>query len=209
MSTFLVLLMFGFLILSLTHICKLNRKIDKLTFLATRDPLTGLLNRRGGSEILEHHHTFLVRSKSAKNNFAVLNLDLNRFKGINDKYGHETGDLVLKFFGEILTKKLRGHEHDIIVRAGGDEFLVILPGATLDQAKTVKQKIKNLLHEEPFKGNGLTLILYSSIGIAMAMTEEGEILPLGEILKLADVDMYIDKDIEHKTGSLMSERRAL
>lgn len=185
---------------ALARINFLERKIDELKEenkhlerLSTRDPLTGLLNRRGGEEVLAHHYSILSRDNCEKNNFAVLNLDLDRFKGINDTYGHEIGDKVLKFFGKILYKNLRGRDHDAVIRNGGDEFTIILPDCTYEHAKIVKQKIKIALEEEHFKEGNIALSLRTSIGIAMARMVDGEILLLNEIIRNADANMYQDK----------------
>ncbi len=215
MSTLLFLIILSLLILAIVYISRqkskireLNGKIMELNKLSVRDPLTGLFNRRGGSEMLEHHHALLVRHRNPLNNFAVLTLDLNRFKGINDKYGHEVGDKVLIFFSDMLTQELRGHEHDIVVRSGGDEFLVILPECTLEQAMTVKQKIKINLIQNEFEANNFKLHLSTSVGISMAMTDNGDILQLSEVLELSDSSMYADKKLDAKGDSLGPDRRA-
>ena len=182
------------------HIGLLEKRIDELEEankhlerLSTHDPLTGLLNRRGGEEVLNHHYSILARDNCEKNNFAVLNLDLDRFKPINDKFGHEVGDQVLKFFGKILHKSLRVHGHDAVVRNGGDEFTIILPGCTHDGAINVKQKIKCALADEHFKNGEVALSLRTSIGVAMARRQDGEVLLLDELLRNADASMYKDK----------------
>lgn len=90
--------------------------------MATRDPLTGLSNRRLGEERLASE---VARSERHGHPLSVPLLDLNRFKGINDRYGHAAGDSVLKRFAERLNKVIRAS--DLAVRLGGDEFLVILP----------------------------------------------------------------------------------
>lgn len=173
----------------------LERRIKYLERLSTHDPLTGLLNRRGMDEALAHRFSILSRDKCAKNNFAVLNLDLDRFKGINDTYGHLVGDEVIKFFATTLSVLLRD-DYDVIVRLGGDEFIVILPECNLKQAQYVKEKIKGTLIGNPFITDGITLSLRTSIGIATALTpEDYEIRPFKKILALADKAMYEDKEL--------------
>lgn len=198
MEAFLLYIFCGmFLIVVFFKFRKLEKKVLHLDSLSTHDELTGLLNLRGGNQIMEHHHSGLMRDPCERNNFAVLNLDLNRFKGINDKYGHKTGDQVLKFFGEILTKNLNRGQ-DVVIRVGGDEFVVFLPECSLLQAEAVKAKIKNALLAEPFESNGLKLSLRTSVGIATALTENGGVLSLDQVHRVADNAMYADKEIEHR-----------
>lgn len=161
----------------------LEQQVKKLKLLVARDPLTGLLNRRGMDEAL-----------GGISNFAILNLDLDRFRGINNTYGHQIGDEAIKFFAEILVETLR-RDHDIIVRVGGDEFIVILPECDLDRAEYVKSKIKNALVAKPFVVDGLTLSLRTSIGIATAIDPKNpKVRTLETILTLADKAMYEDKE---------------
>ncbi len=170
------------------------KRIKELELLVTHDPLTGLLNRRGMEESLAHHFSILSRDTCQKNNFAVLNLDLDRFKGINDTYGHFIGDEVIKYFGVTLTNLLRD-DYDVVVRLGGDEFIVILPESNHAQAEHVKRKIKATLATNPFNADGITLSLRTSIGIATALTpDDFEVRPFKKILEEADRDMYADKE---------------
>lgn len=171
----------------------LEKQNKALELLATHDPLTGLLNRRGMDEALAHHFSILSRNKCEKNNFAVLNLDLDRFKGINDTYGHQIGDEVIKYFAKTLTDLLRD-DYDIVAHISGDEFIIILPKSNLEQANIVKDTIKNVLVKTPFDTDGVALSLRASIGIATALdSSNGKIRPLKDTLVLADKDMYRDK----------------
>lgn len=172
-----------------------NKNLERLS---THDLLTGLLNRRGGQEILDHHYSILTRDSCDTNNFAVLYLDIDLFKQINDTYGHAIGDRVLIFFGRTLRKKLRTHGYDTVIREGGDEFKIILPDCTYESALNVKQKIKCAFMEEQFSEGDIELSLRTSIGVAIARMENGEILPLDEILRIADSDMYVDKALNRE-----------
>ena len=172
----------------------LEEQIRYLERLSTHDPLTGLLNRRGGDEVLLHHFSILSRDNCEKNNFAVLDLDLDRFKGINDKHGHIIGDKVLIFLAETLTGTLRKNEHDKVIRLGGDEFRIILPECTFEQAEIVKAKIKDVLATSLFEYGELKLSLRTTVGIATArIGTNDEIRQIAEIIELADKDMYEDK----------------
>ena len=111
----------------------------RLNRLASLDTLTGLRNRRGLDELIDENA-----------DCAVMVCDLDDFKQINDRYGHETGDLVLARFAEILREHTR--EADIAVRLGGDEFCVILPGTDYDGARLVAERIRAAT---PFSMHGL------------------------------------------------------
>ncbi|MBI5077918.1 MAG: GGDEF domain-containing protein [Candidatus Yonathbacteria bacterium] len=177
-----------------SRINALEEQARYLMRLSTHDPLTGLLNRRGGDEVLAHHFSMLSRNNCEKNDFAVLDLDLDRFSGINDKYGHSVGDQVLVFFTKVLVGILRNNEHDIVVRLGGDEFRIILPECSFEHGEIVKTKIKDALMATAFEVSGIKLSLRTSVGVATARTpRSNEVRQIEEILKLADKAMYEDK----------------
>jgi diguanylate cyclase (GGDEF)-like protein len=104
--------------------------------LAMVDPLTGLYNRRFAEQRLAAE---VARSERKGHPLTVLTLDLNKFKPINDTYGHAAGDQVLQEFASRLTKAVRGS--DLAVRLGGDEFLVVLPECTLEQLQFVLKRL--------------------------------------------------------------------
>ncbi len=118
-----------------------ERQIDAEVFrrLALSDPLTGLYNRRFAKQRLAVE---VARSTRKGYPLTVLMLDLNGFKQINDRYGHPTGDLVLKEFAEHLNRSIRGS--DFAMRVGGDEFLVLLPECPLGQLQTVLARLSPL-----------------------------------------------------------------
>lgn len=105
---------------------------------ATRDALTGLVNRRVLASKLEQE---LLHSDTQ---LAVLLFDLDLFKRINDNYGHHTGDTVLQAFGEILKRHCR--DNNVVGRYGGEEFLAILPGTSLDSARDLAERIRLACH---------------------------------------------------------------
>lgn len=133
------------------------------------------------------------------NGTAVVLIDLNRFKVINDTYGHAVGDQVLKHTASILMKITR--ESDIVARFGGDEFVIFLEEYSTDQA--VDEWV-DVLREEfatnPFVGNALVLEIEPSIGVAFYSIEASQ---FDELFQLADVRMYEDKEKSRRT------RRAL
>ena len=173
-----------------------------LVSIATRDELTGLWNKRGGDDLLKHHYAILQRNFCRKNGFALLYIDVDRFKGINDKYGHHMGDMALKFVAELLAKIVRGDGYDTVIRWSGDEFGIILPHSDFQKAEIVKKKIKDALLVTFFEAEGVRLSLRVSIGIATSLEEHeegpGSIRSLEYILRLADGNMYEQKPKKRK-----------
>ncbi|WP_322998516.1 diguanylate cyclase [Castellaniella sp.] len=111
-----------------------NQQLRELTL---HDPLTGLLNRRGLDESLEQ----VLDQSGREDSCAVLAVfDLDHFKRVNDEYGHDVGDHVLKWVAEVLGNLLR-RKSDVLARFGGEEFVVLLPGATLDDAAVLIRRV--------------------------------------------------------------------
>ena len=175
-----------------------TRKISELEALSTIDDLTGILNRRGCMEVLGRLWSILSRHKHEENDFTVILLDLCFFKMINDTYGHDVGDRVLRFFVSILQTTLP-RKSDTIARLGGDEFLIILPGSTMEQAQKVEGMIHVAFMNTPFRLNGINLNIHVSAGIETARDPiSGIVRPLPETLRLADIAMYQRKKEDHK-----------
>ncbi|CCG87989.1 sensor domain-containing diguanylate cyclase [Erwinia piriflorinigrans] len=117
----------------LAGIALMQDKIGRLKSEAQTDPMTGLLNRRGLDAVLDY---FLSTHQA----FAVLALDIDRFKRVNDTFGHAVGDRVIKTVADLLEKTAR--RSDIICRNGGEEFLMILPGAERDIALMIAERVR-------------------------------------------------------------------
>jgi diguanylate cyclase (GGDEF)-like protein len=107
--------------------------------LAMLDPLTGLHNRRYAQERL---HSEMLRAQRLNTSLMVLMMDIDNLKQINDRHGHDAGDLALKTFGERLSRAIRGS--DLAVRIGGDEFVVLLPECELNQVQIVLERLGGL-----------------------------------------------------------------
>jgi len=116
---------------------------EELEILSVRDPLTNLYNRRYLKESFERE---ISRSQRSGDRVAILILDLDHFKSINDKYGHEAGDAVLREVAGLMQKNVRAE--DIVARYGGEEFVIIMPGIDLDntreKAEILRQDVKSL-----------------------------------------------------------------
>ncbi|HUW50158.1 MAG TPA: bifunctional diguanylate cyclase/phosphodiesterase [Sulfuricella sp.] len=135
-----------------------------LEYYATRDPLTDLYNQRMFWELLGYE---VGRSKRHNQKFAVMMLDLDNFKTINDRYGHQFGDAFLQAFAELLHTAVR--DGDMLARYGGDEFCIILPEAADTQAHMVAQRIAELLESFTMETpDGNKLKATTSIGIAIS-----------------------------------------
>lgn len=152
---------------------------------ALHDPLTGLPNRALLYNTLQQA---ISAGRRDGKPFALLLMDLNRFKEVNDTLGHQKGDLLLRQIGPRLRRALR--DSDTIARLGGDEFAVVLPRVGADEVVLVAQKILNAL-QEPIIIEGLSLEVGASIGIAL-YPEHGADADL--LVQRADVAMYAAKE---------------
>lgn len=190
-------------------ISSLKQAQARLDYQAHHDPLTGLPNRTLFESRL---HTALIHSKAAYSLGAVLFLDLDRFKHINDSLGHPVGDLLLKSIAVRLKENLR--DIDTVARLGGDEFIILLPGLqNPGDAEVVATKLLNSF-SAPFQAGEHEFFISTSIGSALFPTDGADVATL---IKNADAAMYRSKAkgrnrVEHYTRDLTaqaSERIAL
>lgn len=132
--------------------------------LAMRDPLTGLYNRRYAAPQLA---AVAARAREEGTEFAVMVMDLDRFKQVNDHYGHAAGDQVLVEVARRLTENLR--VTDVLARIGGEEFLAILPGACMMTARRAAERLCEVMDDTPIRlSSGELLHVTVSIGVAVA-----------------------------------------
>jgi len=122
----------------------LEKQQDELVWLATRDALTGLYHRREFMQLAEQE---LRRAQRHGDFTSTIVLDLDHFKGINDRYGHPAGDKVLCHVAQCLLGGVRGT--DLVARIGGEEFMVLLPRTDIDAAVALAHKLRRQLHESP------------------------------------------------------------
>jgi diguanylate cyclase (GGDEF)-like protein len=123
--------------------------VETLERLAVTDPLTGLANRRGGERSVASE---IARARRQRTALSCIFIDIDRFKRINDTYGHQAGDRLLREISDLLRRTLRAY--DILVRWGGEEFLLILPGVTLDQARKLAERIRAAVERLDTQGLG-------------------------------------------------------
>ncbi|HJU99596.1 MAG TPA: EAL domain-containing protein [Burkholderiaceae bacterium] len=162
-----------------------HRSQERIHRLAHHDPLTGLDNRLSLNLRLEQ---LLAQTRRANGTAAVLFIDLDHFKKINDTHGHQTGDLLLQAVAQRLQELLR--EVDTIARLGGDEFIVVTSGnVTPDEASTIAVRIVEALGA-PYQLDGKTVHTGASVGVAMF---PGDGADAGTLLRHADTAMYAAK----------------
>jgi two-component system cell cycle response regulator len=152
--------------------------------LAITDPLTGLFNRR---YMESHVGTLIDRSAARGKSLSVLILDVDYFKSINDSFGHDAGDDVLREFAERLKASIRGI--DLACRYGGEEFVVVMPDTDLGIAAMVAERIRRRIAGEPFpiEGGKRTIEVTISVGIAARMGAQDNATLM---LKRADEALY-------------------
>ena len=159
-----------------------KRLMDHLKESTLRDAMTGLYNRR----FLEEYVTTLVAaSQRRKSPFSILMLDLDYFKQVNDTFGHEAGDKVLKTLSEILSKSVR--TSDMVVRYGGEEFLIILMDTGSEGALMVAENIRSKVEETKISLPGTVLQKTISIGVSEFPLDADT---FWQVVKYADVALY-------------------
>lgn len=164
-----------------------DKKIDeaKLTQMAITDDLTGLFNRR---YFLKAFDEEIHRHKTLQTDFSVLMIDLDYFKSINDAFGHNIGDQVLKDFADLCQSTLR--TSDVIGRLGGEEFGILLPGAKHTVAYNIAESIRRKTESYPWSVNKKITI---SIGLASSDQKES-LDQVMNIMKIADEKLYKAKE---------------
>jgi len=170
---------------------------DRIVYLAEHDSLTGLINRRRFQEELERSIAFTQRYKQQG---ALLFIDLDQFKYINDTYGHQYGDEYLLDVSRRLAKVLR--KTDILGRLGGDEFGVIIPSVTESESETVANALLGTLSQEMIECDNKLIHISASIGIAFFPTQ-GYIA--SDLLAKADAAMYTAKNKGRSQYHIFSE----
>lgn len=158
----------------------------RLTIYASTDSLTQVMNRAAFSTLVDAYLKE-VRSAEHRPSGALLIIDADNFKAVNDRYGHDRGDEALVTIAQSIKSMLRAP--DIVGRLGGEEFGVFLPGANRDQAERVAERIRTSVNEANFLPGGTTHQLSVSVGGAVFETR----LPFSDLFRLADQQLYAAK----------------
>lgn len=152
---------------------------------STTDELTGVLNRRKFNK----YSTFILKNAKRYNNtFCIAIADLNKFKFINDNYGHEVGDEILILFSKVVLENIR--ESDYLFRVGGDEFILLLPNTDYKNSMFLIEKLKKELKKSPYVYNDLKIFIDASFGLSEYLID-GETIK--ELLSVSDKRMYENK----------------
>jgi len=167
---------------SYRHILELSKKYQQL---AHFDPLTELSNRRDALRILKQEQARIGRNKDP---LSVILCDVDYFKKVNDKYGHNAGDAVLKGLAQLFSKNIR--EQDYIARWGGEEFLFILPQAVAKSANVIAEKIQQNLQNYSIDCEGKEL----KVTVSMGIEEFSDGQSIDEVINGADKNLYLAKD---------------
>ncbi|MEA3554074.1 MAG: GGDEF domain-containing protein, partial [Campylobacterota bacterium] len=175
--------------LSNTVIQELNEAQEELKSQASRDYLTNLYNRRYFNDISEH---FLNTAKRENKLFSVLMLDIDKFKIVNDTYGHLVGDEVIKALANLLVLNTR--KNDVVSRFGGEEFAILLPFTDKSSALTIAEKLRKLVENESIKVDNTKTIKFTiSIGINEINHIDDE--SITQALDRADMALYEAKNM--------------
>ena len=167
---------------------------QKIKELSTKDPLTGIYNRSYFFEQLGRERR---RSKRTGRDFAVAMFDIDRFKEVNDRYGHLAGDKVLKAVSAAISKEIRGS--DVLCRYGGDEFTVLMPDTDVEGAEAACQRIKEAVSKLRFTFDDEEVKICLSGGVASYPKDAQTVR---DLIHKADKRMY-----EDKSCSLPQDRR--
>lgn len=160
----------------LTGLDSYHHKVVKLNLDAQTDPLTGLLNRRG-------QDMALAALSDGQQNFCVIAIDIDHFKKVNDTWGHDVGDLILKSLSQAI--RVCSRDEDLLCRSGGEEFLIILPGTSLSAGHHVAERLRSYVDsQQDLPGPGHITI---STGVACWTPGQGSV---DAVLKRADELLY-------------------
>jgi len=170
------------------RIVELQQKLisanDALHFAACHDFLTGVWNR---AEILGFLQRELARARRDVTNVGIVLVDVDHFKKVNDQFGHDAGDCVLKEIAKRLVNALR--EYDGVGRYGGEEFLVVLSGCSGDHLKERAEQVRRAISDLPFSTTQGPISVSLSVG-AITIENRDKSLPIEALLKQADAALY-------------------
>lgn len=158
----------------------------ELHFLATRDSLTGCLNRRAFNEMFEKAFKEAVQHQTE---LSCVMVDIDHFKAVNDNYGHATGDVIIKLLAEVLTNNTR--KVDLVGRYGGEEFCLVLPGISVDEAVAVAERIRLRIKAESAARYENGPRVTASLGVASIFDNPED---PAELNKFADEALYVAKE---------------
>ncbi len=163
-----------------------EQRTEILKWLAITDPLTGLYNRRYFMEQLEQE---FKRSRRYERDLSLLMVDIDYFKRVNDSFGHQTGDLVLRKISSIIESQLR--DADLAFRFGGEEFMIILPETSLEDAHSVGERTRTEIMHSYYHHDESEFNVTASIGIISLKCNLVE--SIDSLIKKVDENLYLAK----------------
>jgi diguanylate cyclase (GGDEF)-like protein/PAS domain S-box-containing protein len=167
-------------------VTKERRLKRALSYQASHDALTGLINRR---EFDNRLHAAVLNAQRGEDSYALLYIDLDQFKVVNDTCGHQAGDRLLRDVTGLLQTRVRAS--DTIARLGGDEFGVLLEGCTLEQATRIAEGVRQGIRDYRFMWGASTLSVGASVGVVQIKAETENV---ASIMSAADIACYAAKD---------------
>lgn len=170
----------------------LSKSEARFRYMAEHDPLTGVLNRRSFYDLAAME---LDRALQSGHACSLVILDIDHFKRFNDTYGHLEGDAALRHVTETSQAALR--QHDIIGRYGGEEFVMFFPRTTLEEGKTVAERVRTAIATAPVQTKTRPVPVTASLGLAnvvAAHSKKKGVAFLEEVLDLADSSLYAAKN---------------
>jgi diguanylate cyclase (GGDEF)-like protein len=160
----------------------IQSKSQELEFLANRDPLTLCLNRRSMDR---QFNVLFIKAKDEETHLSCFMVDIDWFKSVNDRYGHATGDQVIRAVADVLRSCTR--ESDLVSRYGGEEFCIVLPGLDLVKAFEIAERVRKSIEKKPCGGVKIT------VSIGVASLEQNASKP-DELVNQADKALYAAKN---------------
>ncbi len=167
-------------------VTKERRLRRALSYQASHDALTGLINRR---EFDNRLHAAVLSAQRGEGSHALLYIDLDQFKVVNDTCGHQAGDRLLRDVTGLLQTRVRAS--DTIARLGGDEFGVLLEGCTLEQATRIAEGVRQAIRDYRFMWGASTLTVGASVGVVQIRADTESV---GSVMSAADIACYAAKD---------------
>jgi diguanylate cyclase (GGDEF)-like protein len=161
--------------------------------LAQTDALTGLFNVRRFNELWQREHAACERDQKP---YALLMIDMDKLKDINDSFGHDGGNSALMLVAQCLQRSIRGT--DFAARFGGDEFAVLLPGASPEVAEAVVKRVRHNVYKTTLDLRSRMIRCSVSIGVANYPKDGRD---MRELLSIADGNMYRDKELRRAPGT--------
>lgn len=172
---------------------------EEMKIMAVQDQLTGLLNRRGFNEAGAHAFATARRTDRP---FSVIMTDIDRFKSINDDFGHAAGDEALRHFAQMLRQNRRAE--DILARVGGEEFAIILPGTRVEESIHIAEELCSRLENSGLKIADTKLRITASFGVATISNSDES---LSDIFERADTALYRSKRAGRNRVDLEASQR--